>query len=170
MLGSAHIWLSLEAKFSRRLEGHFLTLSKNSLGNLSQSRKGNEAAGWFTPNGNSQSQIPIFVPIWSQCAKQAQSKLSFSKSFQRRLPKNFAWKPRRFNVPFTSPINPTTVTSNSEPTAGLHLLEDHPGYPWAFPWQARETPCPIEYSKWPKHYKEYRGTVVSVCTWSLLFY
>lgn len=78
-LDSTHIWLYLGAKCSRSLQGQQMTLNKNSLGNLSQSRKGNKTAGWFTRNGSSKTQILIFVPIWSQCAKQAQSKLSFSE-------------------------------------------------------------------------------------------
>lgn len=134
MLGSTHIWLYLGTKFSRSLQGQEMTLNKNSLGKLSRSRKGNKAVGWFTPNGSSKTQIPIFVPIWSQCAKQAQSKLSYSKGLQMRLPKNFTRKPKRFSVPFTSPINLTRAISNqsSEPIAGLHLLKDHPGCLWFF--------------------------------------
>lgn len=41
--------------------------------------------GWFTPNGSSKTQVPIFVPIWSQCAKQAQSRLSVSKGSCQRI-------------------------------------------------------------------------------------
>ena len=83
-LDPIHIWLYLGAKLSRSLQGQEMTLNKNSLGSLSQ-RRGNKAVGWFTPNGSSKTQIPIFVPIWSQCAKQAQSKLSMSKSSCQRI-------------------------------------------------------------------------------------
>lgn len=84
VLDPIHIWLCLGAKLSRSLQGQEMTLNKNSLGSLSQ-RRGNKAVGWFTPNGSSKTQIPIFVPIWSQCAKQAQSKLSVSKSSCQRI-------------------------------------------------------------------------------------
>lgn len=83
-LDPIHIWLYLGAKLSRSLQGQEMTLNKNSLGSLSQ-RRGNKAVGWFTPNGSSKTQILIFVPIWSQCAKQAQSKLSISKSSCQRI-------------------------------------------------------------------------------------
>lgn len=79
-LDSTHIWLCLGAKFSRSLQGQQMTPNKNSLGNLSRSRKGNKTAWaihskWQLWNPNSH----FFVPIWSQCAEQAQSKLSFSE-------------------------------------------------------------------------------------------
>lgn len=84
VLEPIHIWLYLGAKLSRSLQGQEMTLNKNSLGSLSR-RRGSKAVGWFTPNGSSKTPIPIFVPIWRQCAKQAQSKLSVSKSSCQRI-------------------------------------------------------------------------------------
>lgn len=60
-LDSTHIWLCLGAKFSRSLQGQQMTPNKNSLGNLSRSRKGNKTAGRFTPNGSSETPTLIFL-------------------------------------------------------------------------------------------------------------
>lgn len=125
VLESIHIWLYLGVKLSRSLQGQEMTLNKNSLGSLSQ-RRGNKAVGvihskWQLQNPNSH--------FCSNPKPMCKTGTEQPVRFQKQLPKNFIWKPKRFSVPFTSPLNLRRKSLNwsAEPMVGLHCVKTTQG-------------------------------------------
>lgn len=113
------------AKLSRSLQGQEMTLNKNSLGSLSQ-RRGNKAVGVIHSKWQLQNPSSHFCSNLKPMCKTGTEQ---TVRFQRQLPKNFTWKPKRFSVPFTSPLNLRRKSLNwsTEPTVGLRCVKTTQG-------------------------------------------